>query len=575
METRRLLIAALLSMAVLILWQRLFPPPPLVEPPAPPVTSGGEAPAPAPATGESPDPVTPPPAAVEETVATTEASEPVELETIAAELERTVVLENERIRSEWTNRGARLVHLELKNHPANGGGAVDLVRRRAAEVSPFSLLDSDGQPSPLNGVLYAVEETADGVKFHYQGPAGSARKRVSLGDDGLFGVEIEAAGGWRLLLGPGLRNPSEEEAKNRFARRAAVYRQGGKVDRIDAAGANEITVLSSTGLDWVGLQDQYFLTAVLPAAGLREVVVEPVLFEVDADGVYRFQPRPALLTEAQEAMGSELRVLLAPEADRLTFDAYLGAKQYSLLNRLPGGLEDAVDLGIFAFLGRPLLWSLQWIHDNVVSNYGWAIVLLTVVLRILLFPLNHKAIVSMEKMQKLSPKMQAIRTKYRSKLKDKKGRPNPEASAKMNQEIMDLYKREGVNPAGGCLPILLQMPVLFAFYGLLSAAVELRHAPWFGWVQDLSAPDPYYVLPIVMGVSMLVQQKMTPTQADPMQRRMFMFMPVIFTVLFLGFPSGMVLYWFTNNVLAIAQQVGYRRFRPQEAADGNAGGKKS
>jgi YidC/Oxa1 family membrane protein insertase len=198
-------------------------------------------------------------------------------------------------------------------------------------------------------------------------------------------------------------------------------------------------------------------------------------------------------------------------------------------------------------LALPLLRALRWLHDNVVANYGWAIILLTIGIRIVLFPLMHKSTVSMQKMQELNPKIQAIRSKYRGKLKDKQGRPNSEAQRKMNEEVMALYKSEGVNPAGGCLPLLLQMPVLFAFYRLLSAAIELRQAPWLGWVQDLSAPDPFYILPIVMGASQFLQQKLTPSAADPMQRRIFALMPIFFTILFLGFPSGLVLYWLTNN----------------------------
>ncbi len=584
METRRLLLAALLSMGVLLVWQKLFPVEPVSTPDSAPLAAPSEQvsepaaidppPGSAAVEGAPTEPATP--AASVSDSGDSDSGDSAELEPVsevAAAGEETVVLEDDRVRAEWSNRGARLVHLELKNHPANDGeGVVDLVRRRSASLAPFSLVDAEGQPLPVDGALFQVERRTGGATFTYRGPLGSATKSIDLTPEGLFAVDVEAEGGWRLLLGPGLRNPTPEEAKNRFARRAAVYRQGGSTERVDAAGAKEATVISGTGLSWVGLQDQYFLAAVLPRSGLREAVAEPMLFEVDEGGVYTFRPRPLELTDAEKELGSELRVLLAPEDGALSFDAYLGSKQYSLLSTLPGGLEGAVDLGFFAFLGRPLLIALHWIYDNVVANYGWAIVLLTVLLRIVLFPLNHKAIVSMEKMQKLNPKMQAIRNKYRSKLKDKKGRPNPEASAKMNQEIMDLYKQEGVNPAGGCLPMLLQMPVLFAFYGLLSAAVELRHAPWIGWVNDLSAPDPFYALPIVMGGSMLLQQKMTPTQADPMQRRMFMFMPIIFTVLFLGFPAGMVLYWLTNNVLAIAQQAGYKRFRKDKAEEG---GKKS
>jgi len=167
----------------------------------------------------------------------------------------------------------------------------------------------------------------------------------------------------------------------------------------------------------------------------------------------------------------------------------------------------------------------------------------------------------MQKMQKLNPMVQGIKNKYRGKLKDKKGRPNSEMQRKMNEEVMALYKAEKVNPAGGCVPMILQLPILFAFYRILSTAIELRNAPWAFWIVDLSARDPYYVLPIVMGASQFIQQRLTPASGDPAQRRIFMMMPVFFTVLFLGFPSGLVLYWLTNTVLTIVQQVAYNRFK--------------
>ena len=179
---------------------------------------------------------------------------------------------------------------------------------------------------------------------------------------------------------------------------------------------------------------------------------------------------------------------------------------------------------------------------------------MTIVLKIVLLPLTLTGYSSMQKMQRLNPKIQAIRERYRPKLRDKQGRMNPEAQRQMNEEVMALYKAEGVNPAGGCLPMLLQIPVFFAFYSVLSTSVELWHAPWIGWIHDLSAKDPLYVLPIVMGVTQFVQQKMTPAAADPMQRRMFQLFPVIFLIFSLQFPSGLVLYWLVNNLLTIAQQ---------------------
>ncbi|MCZ6727373.1 MAG: membrane protein insertase YidC [Acidobacteria bacterium] len=567
METRRLLLAAVLSMAVLLLWQRFFPAPAPVTAPA--AESAGAEPV-----SESPSAVRPTtePAAAPAAVAVGEsmATGPPTEATVSQE----IVLENELARAVWSNRGAQLTSFELKGHPANGGGDVDMVRRRQAGLYPFALVDGGGAGLLLNDALFAVERRRDGVSFSYRGAAGSATKTFDLREDGMLEVTVQASGDWRLLIGPGIRNPSEAEGKTRFARRAAVYLQASDVERIDAQGADEPTVINSTALSWIGLQDQYFLAAVLPREGLRDVLVEPMLFDLDESGAAAFRPRPIELSGTEEDLGVELRLLLSPVDDRLAFDAYFGSKQVHRLSSLPGGLEQAVELGFFGFLARPLLVALRWIHDNIVGNYGWAIILLTMLLRIVLFPLNHKSIVSMQKMQNLNPKMQAIKAKYRSKLKDKKGRPNADASAKQNQEIMALYKQEGVNPAAGCLPMLLQMPVLFSFYSLLSAAVELRRSPWLGWIRDLSAPDPWYVLPIVMGVSMLVQQRMAPTQGDAMQRRMFMFMPIIFTVLFLGFPAGMVLYWLTNNVLAIAQQAGYKRWRAaRESAVSDSGSK--
>jgi YidC/Oxa1 family membrane protein insertase len=570
METRRLLIAALLSMAVLLLWQKFFPPPEPAVVPAPSTEAAEPA-------AEEPPPLAPAEAPTAEAQAPG-AAEPATVEpAIEATVSEEVALENEWLRAVWSNRGAQLVSVELKEHAANGdGGWVDMVRRRQGGAYPFGLIDQAGESSPLNTVLFAVERRAGGATFTYRGAAGSASKEVRLADDGTMEVTVEAAGDWRLLVGPGIRNPSASEAGNRFARRGAVYLQENDVERLDAMKTRAPTAIGAGALSWIGLQDQYFLAAVMPKEGLRDIVVEPRLFEVDESGAVVFRQRPEELSEAEEDLGVELRLLLSPIADRLELSSYFGSKQYDRLSSLPGGLEQAVELGIFGFLSRPLLQALRWIHAHVVGNYGWAIILLTIALRVVLFPLNHKSIVSMEKMQKLNPKMQAIRAKYKGKMKDKKGRPNPEASAKQNKEIMALYKQEGVNPAAGCLPMLLQMPVLFAFYSLLSAAVELRQSPWLGWVTDLSAPDPFYVLPIVMGVSMLAQQRMTPTQADPMQRKMFMFMPIIFTVLFLGFPAGMVLYWLTNNLLAIAQQLGYKRFRAaaEESQAGAGGGKK-
>ncbi len=575
MDTKRFLIATLLSVAILILWQQLFPPP---EPAPRPAESAEEL-----AAELSPrEPVAAPPA--DANVSSGEAApagtsaELVErpaAEPIAATSEQQVTLEAEAFVATFTNRGGSLVSLQLNNHLTAAGEPVDLVRQRHGYPLPLAITGRRGESEPLNDALFAVERQSGAagpsVSFRYAGPAGEANKRFTLVGGGVIRVEVEVPGrtDWGLLFGPGVRDLTGEEAKNRFLRRTVIYRLGDKTDNLDAAKEDEPTLIPAGGLSWIGLQDSYFLNALLPDGGLDQVVVQPLVLA--ADGTVRDRSTG----EAADGETESLAIVAQPATPRLVADTYWGAKEYDRLRDLGRGLDQAVELGWFRFLALPLLRALRWLHDNVVANYGWAIILLTIGIRIVLFPLMHKSTVSMQKMQELNPKIQAIRAKYRSKLKDKQGRPNTEAQRKMNEEVMGLYKSEGVNPAGGCLPLLLQMPVLFAFYRLLSAAIELRQAPWLGWIQDLSAPDPFYILPIVMGASQFLQQKLTPSAADPMQRRIFALMPIFFTILFLGFPSGLVLYWLTNNVLGIAQQVAYKKFRtaPATAGGGKDAGK--
>ncbi len=571
MDTKRLLIAALLSLAVLLAWQALFPPEP--PPGSPEAVEPARAVEGAPAPPSGAPPTTPAEAA--ESAETAEAAEPLEpVEPLAAEREERVVVDGPGYRVIFTNRGAQILSFELAEHRNAAGGPVDLVRARERGPYPFALVAEDGAPSPLAEALFAVERSrAEGgqvIEFGYRGPEGRASKRFVFRPDGMFEVAIEVAGAgsWGVWLGPGIRNPDAEEEESRFALKSAAYTNGGGLEKLDPNKASAEARIAGAGLRWVGLQDTYFLTAVVPEEPLAEVVFEPFLVERIDGAAARFSPVPPEdeLSEAQEELTRELAVVLRPAGERISAVSYWGPKVYDRLASLPYDLERSVDLGFFSILARPLLIGLRWIHDNVVSNYGWAIIFMTVLIRLVLFPLTHKSFVSMQKMQELNPKMQAIRTKWRSKLKDKQGRPNAEAQRKMNEEIMALYKAEGVNPAGGCLPMVLQIPVLFAFYNLLSAAIELRHAPWLFWVNDLSAPDPFYVLPIVMGASQFLQQKLTPTAADPMQRRIFALMPIFFTVLFLGFPSGLVLYWLTNNILGIGQQLGYKKWKEKKAA---------
>ena len=228
--------------------------------------------------------------------------------------------------------------------------------------------------------------------------------------------------------------------------------------------------------------------------------------------------------------------------NNLHLTGYMGPKDHKTLKALNPRLTNVIEYGWFTFIAKPMFLLLQFVH-NYVGNWGWTIVFVTILLKLLLFPLAHKGMVSMNKLKELSPKVKQIQEKYKN---DKQ---------KASSHMMELYKKEGANPMGGCLPVLLQIPVFFSIYRVLLNAIELKGSGWILWIDDLAAMDPYYVLPILMGATMFLQQKITPnTMTDPMQQKMFQFLPVIFTFFFLWFPAGLTLYWFINNLFTVAQQ---------------------
>lgn len=283
---------------------------------------------------------------------------------------------------------------------------------------------------------------------------------------------------------------------------------------------------------WAGAMSTYFMAAVLPGDP-NEITVRGLMQR----SVYR-------------AAVEEPEVLLNPSESReLSVSYWIGPKDREQLMAVSEELAKSIDLGMFSMIAKGLLWLLTFFHGYV-HNWGVAIILLTVTIKAVFWPLTAKSYASMEKMKKLQPMMQSIR----EKCKDDKER--------MNKEIMELYKAYGVNPASGCVPILIQLPVFFGLYQALLTAIELRHAPFIAhlpftdmvWLADLSARDPFYITPIIMGATMFLQQKMSPPAADPTQQKIMMALPIVFTILFLGFPSGLVLYWLVNNILSIFQQ---------------------
>lgn len=566
MDSRRLLLAAVLSLGVLLLWQALFAPPPPVE--RAPVESGlvdREVDA-----GTAGEPSSAVPAPIGQTAATPPPS-PV-VQRVEAAAEQRVVLESGNATLEFTNRGAQLLSFELRR--PDGGEPVELVRQRErGQPYPFAF-QGPQRVSPLNEALFAVDRsTVDGdtrLSFRYSGDLGTATKtfhipKVTTQVGGLtFRYEVESPGdSWGLVLGPGIRNPTVEELQSRLSsqqRRAATWFSDGDMESLEPRKTEDPRDLGSSPR-WVALEDRYFITAVIPAGARGMVQARPVANLEEADGNLGGFVMFEAADVATAELTRDLMLVLRSSGGELAGRAYFGDKQYDALAAMGVRLEKTVRYGFFGVISRPLQFGLRWIYDNIVANYGWSIVLMTVVIRLVLFPLTHKSQVSMQRIQKLNPRMEAIRAKYRPKLKDGKGRPRMDMQRKMNEEIQALFREEGVNPASGCLPILFQMPVFFGFFRLLSEAVELWDASWLGWIQNLALPDPIYVLPLVMGASQFLQQRMLPPPPNKTQKLIINTMPIWFTIFSFSFPSGLVLYWLTNNLLGIVQTGVYNKLK--------------
>ena len=586
MENRRLLLAVFLSALVLMVWYSIFPPPPpRTVSPADPSGEGFVPPEQSATMSEQQDGSVSESSRDEQRLldedgiigAAEPRSEPLiefDQEVVAAELEERPVLETETVRLEFSNRGAQLLSFRLKDH-MEGEEALELIRDRGSDPHPFALVAGGEKWHRLNKALFlwSLDEADSGeqvLRFRHRSERGAAEKEFRMTQDGVLRVKMTVLQdeSWSFILGPGLRNLTEKEAGSQFVQREVGYRRGETLETLAPKKQDGDFFIPASGLRWATLEDNYFLNAVIPQRGLREITVKPVFQRQETE-----QDRARFLSidtrEDTEGLSREQLLFVEANGQQMEVEVLFGAKRYSRLVKLPHGLEETVRWGWFGFLAKPLYYALEWIHRNMVANYGWAIVLVTCLIRLLFFPLTHKSQESMAKMQELNPKVQAIRNKYRGKVKDKQGRPNVEAQRQMNEEVMKVYKAAGVNPASGCFPILLQMPVFFAFFRLLSTAVELRGAPWLGWIKDLSVPDPYYILPILMGVTSVLMQKMMPAAPDPMQRRMMQLLPIMFMFFAFAFPSGLVLYWVTNNLLSMLQQGAMMKLKKRrEAAAG-------
>jgi YidC/Oxa1 family membrane protein insertase len=577
----RTMLAAVLCLLVIIAFSYLY------KPAAPQQSQTANAPA-APSSGaqESPAPASQQIGA-QVTGITSAAPTTMPAEQDAAE--RAIVVEGDRFHIQFSNKGAvaKSWVLERYTNESTPPKKLDVIHpETAAQFGgwPLAVLMEDPNlEARANSALYKVTTippfpaALDGapvkppveVDFAWSDGHLSIVKKFKFDESyiaevgvsaKLDGQPVPAAMSWQGGFG-------DATAYKAVAQEQVFYNLAGKLNLLLPAKLGQPNqpgrrFLQSGPLEFAGVEDQFFAVAFLPP-----------LF---SSGPAQDQPdtlgASMTLTDWSASRdvtnGSSTTKEIVPEAavgsakgEPLNLRLFVGPKDLDDLKLIRPPLNQLVQFGWFAFIAEPLFYALKWTHKYV-PNYGWAIVLLTFALNMALLPMKIKQTRSMQKMQKVGPEIKAIQDRYKKySMKDPR-------KAKMNEEVMAVYNREGVNPLGSCWPMLIQMPIWYGLYEMLRATIELRHAPWFGWLHDLSAPDPYYILPILMGITMYVSQKMTPTPSvEPAQQRMMMLMPIMFGGMFIIFPiaSGLVLYIFSSYLVNIGQQYFLNKSMPMPA----------
>ena len=530
---RRVLIAVLLSFLVLYGYQAMFPPPE----PTPAQTTSKAATAPK---ASGPAPSNPAPSV--------QGAQPAEA-VAAAVPAREIEVDNADVHAVFTTRGAVLKSWKLKKYRDNQGQPFEIIAGHAPADSPlpFTLAVDDAALAaklaaapftlgPVNSSPAAWQAQFD---FADEAAGVRAQKIFSIAADKPYVINVTASVmvngqpvATTIKWGPALASGINPGSATMYSPPAQpIFFKDGDVTRVAPDEIPSQPVQEGT-FGFVGVDDHYFLVAVVkPNQPLR---VDYGTLDVALDSVP---------TGAHYVTWSA-RFASPPQG----IAYFAGPKDFDVLAAVDKDFVRAIDFGMFAWLVVPLLRALKWLNGYV-GNYGWSLILLTVLINLAMFPLRHKSVVSMRKMQDVQPEVKAIQDRY-AKLK-----MSDPARGKMNTELMALYKERGVNPASGCVPMLLTLPVLFAFYSMLSVAIELRGAPFVGQIRDLSAHDPWFIWPILMGVTMFIQQKMTPSTADPMQQKIMLFMPIMMTGMFLWAASGLVIYWTISNVWGIGQQM--------------------
>ena len=580
----RILFASLLSMAVILVWAKFFgPKPPAGQQERPPISS----PATPDHTSEQPQTSQPgagPAAQKPSEQKPSPAAAPVPARSDSQE--RTFIVENSLYRVEFSNRGGVVRSWLLKRYKddAKPPRTLDVVHPDVCKYLsewPFGLVLDDPQlQKDANSGLYTVSSVGSsqrtvpgtiaapgGLEFTWSNGHLEITKRFEFDHSyvvkaqvsaKLDGKPITAGLGWLGGFGDlTVTNPVPVETVR------VVYSEKNKLEQLPHKKLDSIDKWGQGvwqgGKDWTGIEDTYFAAVFLPpndgAPGTFETRYWNAWHPIQVDGKETPEPAPEIAT-ASQAHPLDLRV-------------FVGPKDYDQLKKMSPPLQSLVNFGWWEVIAAPLFYGLKWLH-HYISNWGWAIVVFTLVLNTLLFPLRISSYKSMLKMQRVAPEIKSIQDRY------KKYKMNDPRKQDMQKEVMAVYSREGINPIGGCVPQLLQFPIWLGLYRALQGTIELRHAPWFGWIRDLSAKDPYYILPVLMGLSMYFATKMTPmTTTDPQQQMMMKVMPIGMAAMFvvIPYPSGLAVYILTSSLFGIVQQWYLNRTQPPAAAPAKGGGK--
>jgi YidC/Oxa1 family membrane protein insertase len=477
----------------------------------------------------------------------------VQTQTATSGTTRDITVENEVYTAVFSSLGGRLKSLRLKHYPSEEGRdspPLEMVREGSQGEFPLEVrLEGKGSTVSDSAVVYEVTGTniqlrgneQATLELHGKTQNGTLITKRLIFSGQTYGITLEVRAEnipqnisalallWTHALDLHSNNSYAVHGPVALVGRKLLYEVGSEV-------AKKEKLLGPDRIRWVGYADTYFLAALIPPEGEKNFL----LFQAVNGTV-------------------ETKISIPWNKEPVIYTVYVGPKEFSALNAVHTSLDRAIDFGWSHFIARPLVYLLKFSH-SLSGNYGIDIILLTVLVKLIFFPLSNKSFKSMAEMKQLQPQMERLREEY----KDDRER--------LNRETMELYRRYKINPLSGCLPMLVQLPVFIALYQAFLYAIELRQAPFFGWIQDLSKPDrlgtialPFIdppgipVLTLLMGGTMLVQQAMTPATGDPTQQKMMMLMPVVFTLMFVNFPAGLVLYWLVNNVLSIAQQYAFNK----------------